>query len=115
MNLRRTLALLAVAVFYLGTSAQAATRAVPSQYSTLRAALESATSGDVITIAPGTYQESGLDVPSGVTIEGTGAKPQDVMLDGGGQAPATGEFSESSSGALPAWNSASPCSRASTR
>ena len=37
-------------------------------------------------IAPGVYPEYGLTVPSGVTLSGTGASPQDVVIDGMGVA-----------------------------
>jgi hypothetical protein len=85
MNLRTTLALMAIIFSLFGTGAQAATLAVPSQYSTLRQALDNAGNGDVIELAAGIYPEFDLIVPAGVTIAGTGAKPQDVMIDGGGQ------------------------------
>jgi hypothetical protein len=85
MNLRTTLALMGIIFSLFGTGAQAATLAVPSQYSTLRQALDNAGNGDVIELAAGIYPEFDLIVPAGVTIAGTGAKPQDVMIDGGGQ------------------------------
>ena len=56
---------------------------MPTQYPTLAAALEKAGPGDEIQLAPGTYPEYGLTVPSGVTISGTGTIPQDVVINGG--------------------------------
>jgi predicted outer membrane repeat protein len=87
MNPRPIIGLIAITVFSLlvGAGAQAATLAVPSQYSSLRAALASAGQGDVIEIAPGNYLESGLVAPNGVTITGTGTMPQDVLINGNGQ------------------------------
>ncbi|MEN8006392.1 MAG: right-handed parallel beta-helix repeat-containing protein [Candidatus Krumholzibacteriota bacterium] len=74
-----------IAMTLLATLAQAATLAVPADYPTLAAALEMAGSGDEIQLAPGFYLESGLVAPAGVTITGTGTKPQDVVLNGNGE------------------------------
>ncbi len=78
-------ALMAITMTLLCTNAQAATLAVPSQYPTVAAALEKAVSGDEVQLAPGFYQEFGLVAPSGVTIYGTGSKPQDVVINGNAQ------------------------------
>jgi hypothetical protein len=67
------------------SAAEAATLNVPSRYNSVAAALAEAVSGDIIEIAPGLYQENNLAVPEGVTLAGTGVKPQDVMIDGGRQ------------------------------
>ena len=82
MNLHARIVLMALAMTLPGTLAQAATLAVPSQHSTLAAALEIAVSGDEIQVAPGFYLEFDLVVPSGVTISGTGTTPQDVIING---------------------------------
>jgi len=84
-NIRPLIALLGITIPLLGFNAQAATLAVPSQYSSLGAALENAGNGDVIEIAPGSYLEFGLVVPGGVTITGTGTIPQDVLINGNKQ------------------------------
>lgn len=75
---------LSLVTLFTVCEAQAATLSVPSQHSTIGAALNSARSGDLIEIAPGIYPEYGLTVPSGVTLSGTGASPQDVVIDGMG-------------------------------
>jgi len=82
MNFLARIALVAVATTLPGIPAMAATLAVPAQHPTLAAALEKAGNGDEIQLAPGIYLESGLTVPSGVTISGIGTKPQDVMING---------------------------------
>jgi len=73
-----------ISLLFIVASAQAATLVVPSQHSTIGAALDKAGVGDVVEIAPGVYMESDLVVPAGVTITGTGTTPQDVMINGGG-------------------------------
>ncbi len=82
MKFLARIALVAVATTLPGIPAMAATLAVPAQHPTLAAALENAGSGDEIQLAPGTYLESGLAVPAGVTISGIGTKPQDVVING---------------------------------
>lgn len=85
MFARLSTVLMAIVLISIGAPSQAATLAVPSQYSTIEKALSAAGAGDVITIAPGTYAESDLVVPGGVTISGLGSVPQDVTISGGGQ------------------------------
>ncbi|MCK9997400.1 MAG: right-handed parallel beta-helix repeat-containing protein [Candidatus Krumholzibacteria bacterium] len=84
---RPIIALIAIAIssIFIGANAQATTLVVPTQYSTVGAALDGAGVGDVIEIAPGIYLESDLIVPAGVTITGTGSKPQDVLINGNGE------------------------------
>lgn len=48
------------------------TRSVPSQYSTVQAAINVANTGDTIQVAAGTYNEK-LTLKSGITIQGAGA------------------------------------------
>ena len=43
-------------------------------FKTIGAALTAAVSGDFIEVRPGTYSESGLSIPAGVTVEGTGRR-----------------------------------------
>jgi len=74
-----------VSFLFIAASVQAVTLVVPSQYDSVGAALDKAGAGDVVEIAPGFYPESDLIVPAGVTITGTGAKPQDVIINGGGK------------------------------
>ncbi|HEX5137835.1 MAG TPA: right-handed parallel beta-helix repeat-containing protein [Planctomycetota bacterium] len=60
-------------VLALGSLVFAGERKVPSQYSTIQAAVDAAASGDVITCAPGTYAEAVTATKSGITISGAGA------------------------------------------
>ena len=55
-----------LAVLALAPAAFCATRSVPSQYSTVQAAVNAATAGDVINIANGTYNEV-VTIPSSKT------------------------------------------------
>ena len=56
--------LLIAALAIFATALSAATRNVPSQYSTIQAAINAAASGDTIAIANGTYNEA-VSIPSG--------------------------------------------------
>ncbi len=60
------------ALVAVAPAARATTRRVPDDFATIAAALAASTSGDSVTVAPGTYTES-LVLPSGVTLAGTGA------------------------------------------
>ncbi len=65
------------------TSAQAATRSVPSQYSTIQAAINAATSGDTISIANGTYNEQ-ITIPSTKSkLNIVGASQTGVVIQSG--------------------------------
>jgi hypothetical protein len=52
--------------------ASAATRTVPGEYTTIEAALAASVTKDSILVAPGTYTEGELWVPSGVKLVGSG-------------------------------------------
>ncbi|MDD5680162.1 MAG: right-handed parallel beta-helix repeat-containing protein [Candidatus Omnitrophica bacterium] len=58
-------------VFFISGTSFAATLNVPTQYSTIQAAIDAATSGDTINVAVGTYNEY-LTLKSGITLKGTG-------------------------------------------
>lgn len=72
MKVQRTL-LIGVALLGMGTAAIAGDRKVPSQYSTIQAAVDAAAYGDVVVCAPGTYAEAVTATKSGITISGSGA------------------------------------------
>lgn len=55
---------------------------VPKDYSSVESALEMAVKGDEIRIAPGVYDES-LALRGGITLVGTGATPEETVLNGG--------------------------------
>ena len=55
----------------LSGAAFAGERRVPSDYSTIQAAVDAAASGDVIVCAPGTYTEAVVATKSNITIKGT--------------------------------------------
>ncbi|NNE44363.1 MAG: T9SS type A sorting domain-containing protein [Gemmatimonadetes bacterium] len=59
---------------------------VPSQAPTVAAGLDSAAAGDTVLVACGTYFESGLVLPPGVTLRSSTGLPGCAVLDGGGLA-----------------------------
>ena len=63
---------------------RAAVWIVPSQVSTIAAALDSATAGDVVSVQCGTYFEHGLVLPSRVRLESANGDPSCVTIDGQG-------------------------------
>ena len=67
----------------LATALSAATRSVPSQYSTIQAAVNAAASGDTINIANGTYNEQ-VTIPSGKnSLKIVGASQTGVIITAG--------------------------------
>ncbi|MBM2815706.1 MAG: Cell surface glycoprotein with copper-binding domain [Ignavibacteria bacterium] len=67
-----------ILIVLLSLSAQAAIRTVDpkggAQYTSIRAALQDADAGDIIRLAPGTYDKEQITVDKDVTIQGSGAK-----------------------------------------
>lgn len=81
----KPLFIIAASVFILAVSlnAFATTRSVPSQYSTIQAAVNAAASGDTISIANGTYNEQ-VTVPGSLNhITFIGASQTGVILQSG--------------------------------
>jgi hypothetical protein len=66
-------------------TSQAADRYVPDQHPTISQALNASQAGDRVLVRPGTYPEFGLALKAGVTIEGLGASPEEVVIDGSDQ------------------------------
>ncbi len=58
------------------------TRRVPEDYATIQAALDVAVSGDVVSVGPGTYNESVRFISDGVTLRSR--VPHEATIDGGG-------------------------------
>ena len=71
----------AAASFALCTEGSAATLHVPAEYPTIASALAIAASGDSVVIGCGTYFESYLQLPSGVTIRSESDDPNCVTID----------------------------------
>ena len=65
-----------VRVDKLGSDTLGARQGMP--FLTIAAALAAASSGDVVLVSPGTYSESGMTLPSGVTL--TGVDPVNCIL-----------------------------------
>ncbi|HEX9713454.1 MAG TPA: right-handed parallel beta-helix repeat-containing protein [Actinomycetota bacterium] len=58
-------------------------RSVPDQYPTIAAAVDGASSGTIVELAPRSYAEYvRIDVP-GLVLRGMGASPSDTMIEGG--------------------------------
>jgi len=71
--------------FISPTAGHAATYTVPGDYAAIADALAASQIGDRIEVAPGTYREHHLDLPSGVSLIGTGTTPAEVIIDGQNQ------------------------------
>ena len=80
---RRICGLMALAVLVSGVAIQAKVIVVST---TIQAAVNAASSGDIVSVPAGTYRESVLVTKSGITIEGS----RDAVLDGAGLAGNTG-------------------------
>ncbi len=65
----------------MAMAAGADTLRVPADHATVQAAIDASQDGDVIELAPGIYAES-LNLRGGITLLGTGAKPEDVIIEG---------------------------------
>lgn len=63
----------------------ARTLAVPTQHATIGAALQRARPGDLVLVACGTYQEAGLEIPSGVRLWSGTLQPACTVIDAGGR------------------------------
>ena len=80
--MRRATHLLAVTLLAASPAvAGAALIQVPGEVGTIQAAIDGASDGDVIQIAPGTYATS-LVLRGGVTLVGGGPRPEDTVLSG---------------------------------
>lgn len=79
MRLGRILCSAALAL--AASPALAATLNVPADYPTVGSALATATAGDVVQLAPGTYYEHSLTMPSGVTLRGNHGDPAVTVID----------------------------------
>ena len=55
---------------------------VPDDAPTIAAAIDSAFAGDTIIVRTGTYAENGLNMKSGVVLQGETGNPDDVWIDG---------------------------------
>ncbi len=83
MHTQRIVLAVAMMATIATIQAQAADRRVPSQYSTVAAALAAAGPGDRVVLAPGVYEEFDLDLPAGVTLLGISSTPASVVIDAG--------------------------------
>ncbi len=73
----------------LGAEAQAPERPaqvihVPGDYATIAQALAAAHAGDIVQVAAGSYAESGLSIPSGVSMVGAGWQSTTISGSGSG-------------------------------
>jgi Right handed beta helix region/Chlamydia polymorphic membrane protein (Chlamydia_PMP) repeat len=57
---------------------------IPGDFNTIAAALDSASTGQEIVLAPGIYYEHGLEIDQGITLRGDADKDGEVVIDGQG-------------------------------
>lgn len=80
----RVLAFVTATIAFAGTSTQAATLLVPSQYATIQSAVDAAAvAGDVILFSPGTYLENHVVASKSLEPRSSGG-PDQTTIDGGG-------------------------------
>jgi hypothetical protein len=75
---------LSILVLTAATS-NATDRYVPDNHATISAAVNASQSGDRVLLRPGTYPEFDIALKAGVTIQGLGETPAQVVIDGGDQ------------------------------
>ncbi|HMB71912.1 MAG TPA: right-handed parallel beta-helix repeat-containing protein, partial [bacterium] len=85
-SVTRLLALFCLLLPTLTGPASARTWLVPAEVLTVTAGLDSAAAGDTVLVSCGTYPETGLTLPDGVTLRGETGAPGCVVLDGQGAA-----------------------------
>ncbi len=73
--------ILASMLLLTSVAATADTLRVPADHATVQAAIDAAQEGDLLELSPGTYLES-LQLKGGISIVGTGSKPEDVIIEG---------------------------------
>jgi predicted outer membrane repeat protein len=79
---------ISICLLVMVTGSSAATdRHVPADYPTIASAFEASNRGDVVILAPGTYTETHLQIPHGVSLHGATGFPEDVVCDGQGDGP----------------------------
>ena len=74
---------LVIAAATVVTPCSATIRNVPADHPDIASALATAVPGDEVVIAPGTYLEHDLILPSGVVLRGATGDPADVVIDSG--------------------------------
>jgi hypothetical protein len=85
MRLNRLARLLFILSFLTATTSDATDRFVPDQHATITGAINASQTGDRILVRPGTYREFGLALKAGLTIQGLGDSPAEVVLEGGNE------------------------------
>ena len=83
---RVCLVVAAVGLAFAGAASAKTFEVMPGKASSINDVLQQAEPGDTVLLACGTFHESSLLVPSGVTLEGVGA-PGCVVIQGDGSAP----------------------------
>lgn len=82
----------ALTLLYMPPNVEAATLNVPADFPTIGAALAASVVGDSVVIACGTYSESSLPLPSGITVCSETGDPSCVTIDAQDQSGFIGDF-----------------------
>lgn len=77
------LSAIACVTCFATAAALAETRVVPSEFSTLQAAIDASNPGDTVVLEPGVHFENGIDLIGGITLRSANGDPFSTEIDAG--------------------------------